>query len=86
MSIFEQAVVQYAGMAVAFILGWFARTPYKNTEVARCPHHGWDETREQAVSWLHERDIRGRSWVICANCGKLFPESSSQSTGQTLET
>lgn len=82
MSITQQAFVQYAGMAVAFVLGWLAHRPVKDPEVANCAHHGWDEMRGQAVSWLHEAELNGRPRMVCSYCGKAFPGRSSAMPGR----
>jgi hypothetical protein len=72
-SIPQQALIQYAGMAIAFMLGWLAHWHGRDHEAAACPHHGWDQMRGQAVSWLREIPINGTPRMQCSYCGKVFP-------------
>ena len=78
MSIPQQALVQFAGMAVAFGLGWLAHWPGRKRDMDNCPHHGWDESRQLVVSWLHELEVNGRMRMHCAYCGRLFPAEARE--------
>ena len=81
MSVAHQALVQYAGMAIAFLLGWLAHWHGRDRETENCPHHGWDQMRGQAASWLHEVPIRRTLRMQCAYCGKVFPAQMVPTAG-----
>jgi len=72
-NITHQALIQYAGMAIAFALGGLAHWHGRNHEMLNCPHHGWDLERGEAYSWLHPMEIRRSPRMQCSYCGKIFP-------------
>jgi transposase-like protein len=67
------------------VLGWLAHVHTKDREKADCPHHGWDEERQVAVTWVHGLEVGGRVRYHCSYCGRRFSIEASANAGWPTE-